>query len=360
MKIDNIETIRVSIPFDYGARSDGTTKLDFLLLKVDTDAGITGWGEAWGYGAIPATKAAVDSQIAPKAIGRDARGIAELMTALQKGQHNNGRYGQTMFALSGLDIALWDIAGKAAGVPLNALLGGTTLEYLPCYASLLPYGEADLVQDHCAGAVAAGYDYVKLHERRTDAVYSARKGLGEKPKLMVDVNCPWDVKQAIEFAQEWQEANIFWLEEPVWPPENFEGLAEVRDASQCAIAAGENASTAWEFARLFEAKAVDWAQPSVTKVGGVSETLKIFALAETNNIRVVPHSPYFGSGFLATLQLMAARSDGQIPVERFYGTFEASLFGNLTDINADGLLRIPDGPGLGCDPDPDVIREYQV
>ena len=177
---------------------------------------------------------------------------------------------------------------------------------------------------------------------------------------MVDVNCPWNVMQAIDFAQAWEAADIFWLEEPVWPPENFEGLSAVRRASQCAIAAGENASTAWEFARLFEAQAVDWAQPSVTKVGGITEMLKIFALAETNNVKVVPHSPYFASGFLATLQVMAARSDGQIPVERFHGTFEANLFGDLIDIKGDGMLRIPEGPGLGCDPDPDVIREYRV
>ncbi|MEM7015951.1 MAG: mandelate racemase/muconate lactonizing enzyme family protein [Pseudomonadota bacterium] len=363
MKIENIETIRVSIPFDYGAKpskSGRKTRLDFLLIKVDTDAGITGWGEAWGYNSIPATKAALETQIAPLAIGRDARGIGELTTAIQKAQHNNGRYGQTLFALSGLDIALWDIAAKAAGVPLYALLGGTTLSHLPSYASLLPYGDADLVRDQCAAAVSDGYDYVKLHERSTDAVYAARKGLGKKPKLMVDVNCPWDVMEAIEFAEAWEDANLFWLEEPVWPPENFEGLSEVRLDSECAIAAGENASTVWEFAQLFEAEAVDWAQPSVTKVGGITEMLKIFALAETKNVRVVPHSPYFGSGFLATLQIMAAKTDGQIPAERFYGKFEASLFGDLIDINADGMLRIPDVPGLGCDPDPDVIRAYRI
>src|SRR5690606_5018200 len=122
------------------------------------------------------------------------------------------------------------------------------------------------------------------------------------------------------------------------------------------IAAGENACTAWEFKAMLERRAVTYAQPSVTKVGGVTEFRKVMALAEAHNALLAPHSPYFGPGFLATLHLMAGSGE---PVERFYGKLEASLFGDLIEAEA-GRLRIPQGPGLGCDPDPDVVEKYRI
>ncbi len=361
MKITAIEGIRVAIPFDHGGPPSGFggtawTKLETLIVKVETDAGITGYGEAFGYNAIPATRAALDRMVAPLAVGRDATQIGPLLLDLQKTLHNFGRYGQTLFALSGLDIALWDIAGKAAGQPLYRLLGGAVQESLPAYASLLRYGDPALVADRTAAAVAEGYRFVKLHERAEPAVRAAREAAGPDVAIMVDVNCPWTVQESLRMARAFAQYDLYWLEEPVWPPENFAGLAEVTAASPVPIAAGENACTAWEFKAMLERRAVTYAQPSVTKVGGVTEFRKVMALAEAHNALLAPHSPYFGPGFLATLHLMAGSGE---PVERFYGKLEASLFGDLIEAEA-GRLRIPQGPGLGCDPDPDVVEKYRI
>ena len=361
MKIANAETIWLSIPMrqegppsGFGGRN--WTKLDILIVKIETDEGITGYGEAFGHNAIPATKAAFDSMIAPLLLGRDATQIPTLMTELQKTLHNFGRYGQTLFALSGLDIALWDIAAKAAGLPLHRLIGGATQESLPAYASLLRYGEPDAVGERVRAAVDEGYRYIKLHERTVEAVRAAREAAGPDVAIMVDVNCPWTVQESLRMAEAFAPYDIYWLEEPVWPPENFAGLADVTLGSSMPIAAGENASTLWEFKAMLEQGAVTYAQPSVTKVGGITEFRKIMALAEAYNVAVVPHCPYFGAGFIATVHLMAGTNE---PIERLYVKLETNPYGELVNAR-DGRVQVPTTPGVAPVPDPDVIKEYRV
>ena len=361
MKIADIRTEVLSIPFDHGGPPTGFggvewRNLDTLLVRVETDEGHVGWGEAFGFNAIPSTRAALETMVKPLAIGRDAGDIAGLHMELQQLLHIFGRYGQTIFAISGLDIALWDIAGKAAGLPLHRMLGGAGRTSLEAYASLLRYGEPALVGERCAAAEAMGYGWIKLHERTEPAVAAARAAIRDETKLMVDTNCPWTVAQSVAQAEAFAPHDIHWLEEPVWPPENFDGLAELRAQAEMAIAAGENACTAWQFQAMFAAGAVDVAQPSVTKVGGVTEMRRIEALCTVNNVRYVPHSPYFGPGFLATLHLLAAAGDGE-PVERFFGRHEAEIFGGLCEVR-NGRIAVPDAPGLGADPNPDVLRDY--
>ena len=155
-----------------------------------------------------------------------------------------------------------------------------------------------------------------------------------------------------------QSYDLYWLEEPIFPPENFAALADLQVETGVPIAAGENACTAFEFQKMFAAKAVTYGQPSVTKLGGITEFMKVAALAETANVALMPHSPYFGPGWLATLQLMSALPNSGL-IERFYLDLEASLYGDLVD-SVDGRFRVPAGPGLGADPNPDVLRDYRV
>jgi L-alanine-DL-glutamate epimerase-like enolase superfamily enzyme len=334
------------------------TTLDTLLVRVDTDGGITGWGEGFGYNVNEGTKATIDSLIAPLCIGRDATAIAELMTDLQRKLHFFGRGGPVTYGLAGIDIALWDIAGKCAGLPLHRLLGGAGRRALRAYASLMRYGDPVATGKLTAEAASRGYAHVKLHEIEVAPVASAREAVGREVKLMVDTNCPWSLAEAREMARKLAGYDIFWLEEPIWPPEDFAALAALRRSGPMAIAAGENAGSALQFAQMFAADAVDVAQPSVTKIGGVSELRKVIALAEAANLRVMPHSPYFGPGLLATLQVIAAAPQEML-VERLYVELEASLFGDLVDARQ-GMMRVPDGPGLGCEPDAAVIARYRA
>ncbi|MDP6352815.1 MAG: mandelate racemase/muconate lactonizing enzyme family protein [Alphaproteobacteria bacterium] len=363
MKITSVEAIPLALPFTHDGPPTGFggtewTTLGVLIVKVETDEGITGYGEAFGYNAIPATKAAIETLVAPQVIGRDPTRISGLMDELALKLHIFGRYGITMFALSGLDIALWDIAGKAAGLPLHRLLGGAGRDRIEAYASLFKYDDAEVVARLSKAAVAAGYRYVKLHETTAAPVAAARRAVGQDVAIMLDVNCAWSPKEAARMAEILAPESLHWLEEPLWPPENCEALADLRMDSGTPIASGENACTAWQFAQMFDAGAVDYAQPSVTKVGGVTEFRKVMALAETANVTLAPHSPYFGPGFLASLHLIAASRDVEC-IERFHVTLEASLFGEAIEPVA-AHIAVPQGPGLGLDPDPEVIAKCRV
>src|SRR3989440_7584314 len=161
MKITRVQTLVLNLPM----RIDGATpmlggrprtSIDMLLVRIDTDGGITGWGEAFGHRIFPATRAAIDTLLGPMCIGRDATQIQAITDDLQRALHGVGRNGPTIYALSGIDIALWDLAGKAAGLPLHRLLGGGRHTRLPAYASLLRYGTPDGVAHYTEPALRRG------------------------------------------------------------------------------------------------------------------------------------------------------------------------------------------------------------
>lgn len=363
MKITGVETYWTQIPFDMGGKPKVMGGLNWQLmnsvwLRIITDAGIEGWGEAFGHGTSAATMTVLDTQLAPALLGQDARDIAGLRQRLAKAFHIYGRNGPHPFALSGLDIALWDIAGKVAGQPLWRLLGGSPAESLPAYASLLRYGEAPAVAAACERALARGYSDVKLHEITTPEIAAARNALGPDARLMVDVNCPWTVWQALKMAHALEDLDLTWLEEPVWPPGDHAGLSRVRLEGGIPIAAGENAAGLHDFRAAFEAEAQDVAQPSVTKIGGPSAMIEVAALAKAFGVRLVPHNAYFGAGYLASLHVGAALAP-ESPFERLFIDLQEDPYGGMLSA-VDGRVMVPTGPGLGRDPDLDVLRKYLV
>ena len=308
---------------------------------------------------MEATLPAVLQMIEPNVIGCDAGVIGRLSPDVQQSLHLFGRYGITLFALSGVDIALWDIAGKAAGLPLHRLLGGGARSGIPAYASLFKYGDREQVAARVKLALDQGYRHIKLHEKTEPEVRAAREAAGAGVPLMVDTNCPWTPEEARRMAFKLKPYDLHWLEEPIFPPEDFRSLARLRQETGVPLAAGENACTAFQFQEMLTLGAVDYAQPSVTKVGGISEFQKVVSLAEAHGIPVMPHSPYFGPGFLATLQLTAALASPGSLIERFHLDLEASLYGDWINPK-EGQFCLPAGPGLGLDPDPAVIKTYQV
>jgi D-galactarolactone cycloisomerase len=363
MKIIAVETNWTRIPFDMGGKPATMGGLNWqsmntVWLRIVTDQGLEGWGEGFGHAAAAMTKTVMDIQLAPAILGQDARDIRGLRQRLSRAFHGLGRNGAHVFALSALDIALWDIAGKAAGLPLWRLFGATPVAHLDCYASLLRYGDAGMVAAACDRAIARGYRDIKLHEITVPEVRAARQAIGPDARLMVDTNCPWTVWQAIDMARRMRDLDLTWLEEPVSPPGDHAGLARVRREGGVPIAAGENAAGLHDFLAQFEAGAIDVAQPSVIKIGGPSAMLEIAALANAFGVRVVPHNAYFGAGFLASLHVNATIAP-DAPFERLFIDLEASPFHDLVAAR-DGKVAVPDGPGLGSDPDMDVLRRYQL
>jgi len=367
MLITDVRAHHVRIPYDAGVASfrqgaSAIAALEMVIVEVSTDAGITGWGDAFAYVCPKTTLSAVNEMIAPQARGlevTDAASIAKLMEQIQRNLHLFGRYGITMFAISGLDIALWDLVARKEGVSVRQLIGETRRTKIPAYASLMRIGMPELVAGECATALRLGYKAIKLHETTTPAVFAARKAIGADIPLMVDMNCPLNGPDAIAFAHACRDAAPLFLEEPVWPPEDFATLADVRRNSGLGVAAGENACTAYQFKQMMQAGAVSHAQPSVTKVGGITEYLKVVALADEFGVRLMPHSPYFGPGILATLQLLSLRDDSSF-VEMFYMKRAGCLWRGRVEVDADGNVEVPQGPGLGYEPDRAVMEQFRV
>jgi L-alanine-DL-glutamate epimerase-like enolase superfamily enzyme len=358
--IKRLDTIILKVPFDDFYRGErgrprGWTHFDTVLLRIEDSAGMVGWGEAFAYNCAETVASAVRTMICPLVIGKDVLDVQAFTLDVQKKLHIWGRYGITIFAISGLDIALWDLAAKRAGVSLAEHLGGRHRDSVPAYASLVRYAEEKPLQAVLALACEEGFADIKLHEPGYDCIEAARQAVGDKIRLTTDVNCGWSVEEAEAILPKLKALDLFWVEEPIFPPEDYPTLTRLGGYG-VPLSAGENACTAVEFTRLIDA--VAYPQPSVTKVGGISEFLKVAHLAKTARKTIMPHSPYFGPGSWATLQLCAHLPEAGL-FEFLYVEADGWLGKNIP-LPKDGHVAIPDGPGLGFEPDDAVISKFRM
>lgn len=371
MKIASIDVIRIAIPFDaqrrapeqqettFNAASPSLRQMETLLIKVSTDNGLCGWGEAFGHLANPITEQALCTLVAPlfldKALPDSPQAIAALMQQAEQALHAFGRSGPVRYALSAVDIALWDALGQRQQQPLWQLLGATR-QRIERYASLVSYDNDPVaVAAQVKRAWAQGFTTLKLHETHVGAIQAARAALPPQAELLVDVNCPWSREQAAAQAHELRALQLGWLEEPIWPPDDYQGLAQLKRVG-VPLAAGENVDGDWGFINLLENGAVDVAQPSVAKVGGISAALRVFAAAQPYRVRVVPHCFYYGAGMLATAHLVACLPD-DVKMEMPWIAFEAALY---PDLPRDVVFTLSSRPGLGYAPDEEVLRHYRL
>jgi len=368
MKITSIEPIYVGIPYRHDAPKttlgSGEVRhlMDAVYLKVETDAGITGWGEAFGFGACAISHAACKIVVRPLAVGRDIDDIPTLMSELYRKTQGMSLKGPVRNALGALDIALWDIAGKRLGKPIWSLLGGDgSRRTIPVYASLLRTGKAEHVARLCASAKERGYRHIKIHEHNDEtipAAEQARKIVGSDVDLMLDTNCAWQPDTAIAKLKALQPYNLKWVEEPVYPADDFTAMARVRRESGVPIAAGENVGTVPELIRLMETGAVDYVQPDVGKFGGICEMVRAVDVANAQGIAFVPHSPLYGPALIATQHIVAALKTENL-CEYYYCDLAESPMGDWA-IPRDGVFRVPDGPGLGATVDEDILGHYRL
>jgi L-alanine-DL-glutamate epimerase-like enolase superfamily enzyme len=358
MKITEVRAIPLAVPVrESKPPSPWTAGIGKqILVRVSTAEGLTGWGESFAYGAPAAVCAVVDDALSPLLVGQDAGQIEALTQVMHKALMIWGRRGLAMFAVSGVELALWDLAGKAQGVPVSQLLGGLCQPRVRAYASLLRYASPSDVSHACAVRLGQGYTAIKLHQTDLESVAAARDAVGEGVELMLDTNCPWSVEEAIRMGRRLERFQLRWLEEPVWPPEDYRGLARVRAALRIPIAAGENDATVFGMRELLDAGAADIVQPSVTKVGGLGEMRKIATLAAAAGAIFQPHSFYYGPGLAATVHVVAA-TPGAPYIEFPTEDLEAPLLAEPIRCR-DGFVLADQRPGLGADPDPDVLTRF--
>ena len=359
MRITDVRATALRVPSQRPEEPGIWGSVAQVFIEVQTQDGLTGIGEAFAYGIPLAAAAIVNDTLAPMLIGQDARQITPLTELMFRRTHLFGRYGVTTFAIGGVETALWDLAGKRADKPLYELLGGAADREVCAYASLIRHPEDDArIAEEARRAVDEGYTMVKLHQNAPSSVALARDAVGPQVPITVDINCEWTAHEAVGMARAMEPYDLLWLEEPVWPPEDFEGLAQVQAQSGVALASGENLCTVRQFSDLMAAGAVTYAQPSVTKVGGIGEFLKVAQQCALQGYELAPHSPYFGPGFVATLHLIAHTAQARW-IEKIYIDLAAELFTEPLTF-AGGTYTVPDGPGLGVELNPDLLADYRL
>jgi L-rhamnonate dehydratase len=373
MRITKVEAILLR-PRGGIDTSIGDGSQDGLVVRVHTDEGIVGLGEVDSLPSV--AKAIIDappshkiaSGLAALLVGENPLEIGRLWQKMYRGSMYFGRRGAALHAISGVEIALWDIAGKAAGKPIHALLGGARRTRIKAYAStLMPDTPAEAARV-IAAQREAGFKAVKLGwgplgqsaDNDVALVAAARQAGGDDFDLMIDVGKGWEnARTAIDCVRRMEEYRPFWIEEPFWPDE-YAKYAALAAAVRTPIAAGEEETTLADFERLIGQGHVEIVQPDVTRAGGIGECLKIADYARRQGRRCILHAWSTGIIKAATLHVLAAMEEAEY-MEYCVQT---------TDLNqrlvaqrfplVDGQVAIPNAPGLGVELDEAVLAEFAV
>ena len=343
-----------------------TIKRDAIVVRVRTSDGVTGYGEAHPGRSPGAIASLIRHTIAPMLIGMEATdcsGVWNRVYRMQIASHGLGA--GAALALSGIDMALWDIRGKMANMPLYKLLGGSRRR-LKAYAGGIALGfqPAESLAEEAQEYVARGYKAVKLRlgdgtPNDIERITHVRKVLGKQIDIVVDANAMYTLEDVRRMMPVLAEMQVGWLEEP-FACNNFGAYREAaRIAGVVPIAAGENHYTRFEFAQLLEGRAVQVFQPDLSKAGGITEGMRIAAMASAWGVSVHPHSSATGLNHAASVHFLAAVDNA--------GYFEAcvsrhnpfrDMFGPTFEVGRDGCVEPLDGPGLGLDVDEEVFKQF--
>ena len=371
MKITRVESIYVRLPRVQFQCDSGQ---DALIVRIETDAGVTGIGEV--DSSPLAAKGAIGgpfshtttSGLAHLILGEDPFETEKLWYRMYQANIYSGRRGIAIHAMSGIDMALWDIKGKALGLPIWKLLGGGFHHKIRCYASSLFGATPAETGERARRFAGMGFTAVKFgwdpmgQDEATDIalVREARRGLGDGVDLLIDAGLVWDAKTAIQRARAFAESNIFWLEEPL-RPDDYDGYRRLTEATHVRIAAGEEESTRLSYLDLMDRGGIDVVQVDLTRCGGFTEGMKIASLAWDRGRPVANH------GFTTYINVAAALHWLNAIPNALICEFVAQEGTTLRDLITrqkiaakDGYLEVPQAPGLGIELDEDAVAKYRV
>jgi D-galactarolactone cycloisomerase len=386
MKIINVTShvLRYDLPEELGYSQQFYTSRTAHLVEIQTDEGITGWGECFGPGNVAiANKGIVEKVIQPMILGDDPLDRDVIWHKVYNLLRDHGQKGMSMQALSGVDIALWDIAGKVAGLPLHKLIGGAHRKQVKAYGygMMLKQQSVDdhvaRFKDEAAAIIEMGFTATKMKVglgarddiRLCEAV---AEGSGEAD-FMVDANHCYATPDAFYVGRALEELGAYWFEEPV-APEDLDGYRELRAGLRVNISGGEAEFNRWGWRQILENRGLDISQPEVCAVGGVSEYLRVLALCHAHFTPVINHVWGSAIAVATNLQLLAAMPalPGGLnpwePLLEFDTTdnkFRDDLLTEPLNIQGQvkaqsGYVTIPDAPGIGVTPNPDFIAHYEL
>ena len=369
MKIADIKAFPTSFPVPGGGPRLGigqAVKRDAVVVKVTTEDGLVGWGESHHGRAHTAVAKLIETTLKQLVLGMDAAdavGVWAKIYRFQLGSHGMGA-GCAM-AMSGIDMALWDIRAKAAGWPLHRLLGGAA-KPVPAYAGgvALGYQPPDELVAEARDHVEAGYRAVKLRIGDTvrddiARMEAVRGAFGEELDVLADANTAYRLEDARRVMPAMDALNMGWLEEP-FPPHDRRAYAQARGYGRTPLAAGENHFTRFEFAPLLDDGAIGVWQPDLSKCGGITEALRIAAIASAHKIPVHPHSSMTGINQAATIHFLCAIDNaGYFEADVSRGNlFRDALVATPWRIGADGCVRPGEAPGIGVEVDEDWLMAH--
>jgi L-alanine-DL-glutamate epimerase-like enolase superfamily enzyme len=372
LKIRSIQAFPTSFPLPQNQNVrlgiGRAVKRDAVVVKVTTESGLEGWGEAHharAPGAIAHLLRTTISQLATGMDASDCVGVWHAIYVKQLGSHGMGA--AAAMAMSGLDMALWDIRGKAVGWPLYRLLGGRS-KSIPAYAGGVSLGfqaPAKLV-DEARPLVAMGYKAVKLRlgdNPKDDLarVAAVRKAFGPDLVILTDANTGYDVAAARAVMPGLDANGVGWLEEP-FPPHDYRSYRETKTFGRTPLAAGENHYTRFEFNRLIEDGSITVLQPDLSKTGGITEGLRIAAMASAYKLPINPHTSMTGLNMAATIHFLAAIDnagyfEGDVSKPN---RFRDELVSTPYEVDRDGCVRPLEGPGLGVEVDEKFLARFPV
>ncbi len=369
MKITDVEAFYLSLP-EIQERTDSSQ--DALLVKISTDAGIVGWGEVDGCPAV--AKAVIEAGYSHtqvnglKAIlmGEDPLGTTRLWDKMYASTLYYGRAGATIQAMAGIDLALWDIKGKALGKPIAALLGGAMRERMRVYSSNMFQFTVEATVERAKRAVDTGHTAVKFgwepfgRDEAADLRYveAVRRAIGDENDFMLDVGLAWDAKTAIRRARLFEPYRLFWIEEPLHP-DDYAGYAKVSSASVQHIAAGEQECTVLGFERLIDEGGVDIVQIDLTRAG-FTQAMEIAAYAKRRGRKVCNHNFTTDINTAASLHFLCAIENALVMEYCVEPSEISRRLAKRPVTIREGFAYLPDEPGLGVEPDEDVVAKYLV
>ena len=359
MIIDRIDPLALRLPFEQrtGIAGNPADAVHLVFCRVTTRSGLVGYGECLcGRTAMQrALVATIRDAIAPLYLGQSVEQRTTLNSETRRRFASFGRAGTVLNALGAVDMALWDIAGKASGLSLSAMIGGAQHRQVPVMASLDRYNHAGRARARVEQALAAKVAAVKVHEFDLAVIEEARKPVGAAIPFVADCNNAHAMADILRESARWRALNLLWLEDPVWPPEI---LLDHPALPEITIGLGADLGSAEQITLYGKAPSVGVTQPDVCMIGGVSETLRAMDALKDLDVSVAPHTPFIGPAALASLHFIAAMA-----APAYFATIEAE---ERMDPYAIGLTRwqpqidVPTGPGLGHDPDPVWLKRYAM
>ena len=358
MEIREIETIVTRIPTRDPIKHTRNVVLGFgrqVYVKVHTDDGIIGIGECWGFGAPKAYSEVIRESLRPILLERDPLQIEQVVIEMQRATSYYWQ-GIVSCAISGVELALWDIKGKFHHKSVCEILGRRERDIVKAYATIPYKDRPEALVKTVSTLVQEGYRAIKINNTEPQNIKAVRDIAGKGVEIMIDAHHSWNLKEAVRRLRELERYEVSWIEEPIWPPDDYDALSTIASKTTIPLASGENEYTLMGYREMITKGAVSILQPELTKVG-IFTAKGVYSMVKASGLRIIPHCGNNYIGKAATLNFLAHMRTDSMYENNTVGLKENPLNCRIEVTN--GYATVPSGPGLGVELNEEVVSKYR-